>query len=222
MKKLNLINCVFFIVSFIAIVIVNHIDNQASENYIDYIDYVMIDEIEPIIEIDTIAVIIEIIDETQMLMPSARKLSEDNKLLVAETLYKESIKKGLKLEYVLAIARQESRFRHEPTSHAGAKGIMQIMPATFKNVAKKYKLDYDVEEIFDIEKNIEVSTLLMQKLLHKYNRYDNVSIAYNAGPKYIKRYKDYKDGLDVRIPQETLNYIKSVNKYMKEYEKRLQ
>ena len=84
----------------------------------------------------------------------------------------------------MSLARQESALDSEAQSPVGARGIMQIMPATAKYTAKKYKLKYQGrEDLYNVGKNIEIGSHYLDGLL---NQYDNNRIfalaAYNAGP----------------------------------------
>ncbi len=90
---------------------------------------------------------------------------------------------GLDVAWVYGLIRQESRFIMNARSSVGASGLMQLMPATARYVAKKIGMDYDQSRIDDVQKNL---TLGANYLALVYNDLENsaalASAAYNAGP----------------------------------------
>jgi soluble lytic murein transglycosylase len=124
---------------------------------------------------------------------------------------------------VFAIARQESMFQIDAVSSVGARGLMQLMPGTAKEVADQVGVDYSPDRLVsDPQYNALLGSTYLDKQL---DRYDGslvlAAAAYNAGPgnanKWIKAYGDPRDS-DVdpvvwveRIPfQETRTYVKRV------------
>ena len=98
--------------------------------------------------------------------------------------------RGLPLPLVLAVARQESAFRDAVVSPAGARGLMQLMPATASDTARKHKIPLQhASELSDPGLNIQLGTLYYQGVL---NRFDGnrilASAAYNAGPHRVGRW----------------------------------
>jgi len=120
---------------------------------------------------------------------------------------------------LMSLARQESGLDSAARSPVGARGIMQIMPATAKYTAKRFKIDYDgPNELYSVQKNIEIGTQYLSSLL---NQYDDNRIfafaAYNAGPHRVKRWRKTTDEkLDAyafieAIPfNETRGYVQNV------------
>lgn len=124
---------------------------------------------------------------------------------------------------VYAIARQESRFQVDAVSSAGARGLMQLMPATAKETAGKIGIDYSKSRLTT---DPEYNTLLGSTYLKaQLDRYDGslvlAAAAYNAGAgnanKWIKTFGDPRsDKIDPvvwveLIPVlETRNYVKRV------------
>jgi soluble lytic murein transglycosylase-like protein len=88
---------------------------------------------------------------------------------------------GVDPALVGALVRHESGFRTDAVSPAGAKGLMQLMPATAK--------DLGVEHPFDARENVEGGTRLLRGLIDRYDgRLDLALAAYNAGPAAVDRY----------------------------------
>ena len=98
--------------------------------------------------------------------------------------------RGLPLPLVLAVARQESAFRAAVASPAGARGLMQLMPATASDTARKHKIPLQhASELSDPGLNIQLGTLYYQGVLKRFggNRI-LASAAYNAGPHRVDRW----------------------------------
>ncbi|USD60961.1 murein transglycosylase [Vibrio sp. SCSIO 43140] len=128
-------------------------------------------------------------------------------------------KLDLDTDLLMSLARQESAMDVEARSPVGARGVMQIMPATAKYTAKKHKIAYKrTSELYQVNKNIEIGSHYLNELL---GNYDNNRIfalaAYNAGPNRVKRWRAASDGnLDAiafieAIPfRETRGYVQNI------------
>lgn len=89
----------------------------------------------------------------------------------------------------LAIARQESEFNREAVSPAGALGLMQIMPATAKEMARKTKTLYSKNRLFEAEYNMRLGSEYLSRLIKGYDgSYVLAVAAYNAGPGNVRRW----------------------------------
>lgn len=121
-----------------------------------------------------------------------------------------------------AIARQESQFDRAAVSRVGAKGLMQLMPATARETATKLGLSYNGSALTtDTDYNIQLGSTYFQRMLNSYGSYPLAVAAYNAGPgnvnKWLKSNGDPRTGeVDVidwveAIPLvETRNYVQRV------------
>ena len=122
-----------------------------------------------------------------------------------------------------AIARQESQFDREAVSHAGARGLMQLMPGTAREQAGKIGLSYDATALTrDPQYNIQLGSAYFQRMLSYYNgSYPLAVAAYNAGPGNVNRW--IRENGDPRLPgvdmlrwieqipiYETKNYVQRV------------
>ncbi|OEG75838.1 lytic transglycosylase [Shewanella colwelliana] len=123
---------------------------------------------------------------------------------------------------IRAIARRESAFYPWATSGVGARGLMQLMPATAKETAKKSKLKYRGQKsLYDIDINTQLGSRYYKRLLEQFNGNRVLATAaYNAGPHRVKRWLAVSDGqLDVMsfiesIPfTETREYVQAVLSY---------
>lgn len=90
---------------------------------------------------------------------------------------------------IYAIARQESAFSQHARSSAGARGLMQLMPGTARQTAKKSGIKHRDSLLYDPEYNIQVGTRYLNELLGKYkgNRI-LAAAAYNAGPHRVRKW----------------------------------
>jgi len=124
--------------------------------------------------------------------------------------------------WAFAIARRESSFMTDARSPVGAKGLMQLMPNTAKqlkhgSVSRKY--------LYNAENNIKLGTKYLRKLLDK-NKGNQVlaTASYNAGPYRVGRWLKNSKAMPAdiwieTIPfKETRNYVKSVLAYQEIYQ----
>ncbi|MDR0529730.1 MAG: lytic transglycosylase domain-containing protein [Zoogloeaceae bacterium] len=119
--------------------------------------------------------------------------------------------------WVYGLMRQESRFVVQAKSSVGASGLMQIMPATARWVARKIGLkDYDPKRVTDTETNLLLGTSYMRMVLESLQRHPVLaSAAYNAGPGRARRWcadAPLEGAIYVEtIPfNETRDYVKKV------------
>ena len=122
---------------------------------------------------------------------------------------------------ILAIARQESAWEFDARSRVGARGLMQIMPATAKATAKKSGIRYSRKKLFQPTYNIILGSHYISGLLERYENNRPLAIAaYNAGPSRVKRWLERSQAqlpTDVWIEiipfKETRKYVQNVLSY---------
>jgi soluble lytic murein transglycosylase len=132
------------------------------------------------------------------------------------------------------MTRQESAFDREAISSAGARGMMQLMPATAKSVAKSLRMTYSSDRLLtDAHYNIILGRHYLDGLIGDYSgSYVLAIAAYNAGPARVRQWlRDYGDpragNTDVidwveSIPlSETRNYVQRVLENLQIYRLRL-
>ncbi len=83
--------------------------------------------------------------------------------------------------FVAAVIRQETIFQPEAVSHAGALGLMQVLPKTGRRLAKRLKLPYSRSRLFNPEYNLQLGSLYLSDLLKQFNSPEAVLAAFNAG-----------------------------------------
>lgn len=140
-------------------------------------------------------------------------------------------RQDLPLPLVLAVSRQESAFAADVTSPAGAIGLMQLMPATAKEVAHNYKVPFrGSQQLVDPELNIRLGSQYYKDMLKRFggNRI-LATAAYNAGPHRVSQWLGKSAGklpFDVWIEvipfNETRQYVQNVLSFSVIYAHHLQ
>ena len=103
---------------------------------------------------------------------------------------------GVSKSLLIAVAKAESNFNPNDVSHAGASGIMQLMPGTAKSLG--------VKNVFDPYENILGGAKLLRDNIKSFGSVPLALAAYNAGPGAVKKYNG------VPPYKETQNYVKKI------------
>jgi soluble lytic murein transglycosylase len=135
---------------------------------------------------------------------------------------------------LLAIARQESEFNPEIISHAGARGLLQVMPITARHICKDHKIKCDIPRLnTDSAYNAMIASAYIGDRKDEFSGSYVLTLAgYNAGPgrarQWMKQFGDpRKPGIDPidwieTIPfEETREYVKKVLSNVQMYRARL-
>lgn len=140
-----------------------------------------------------------------------------------------SARYGIPNEWIFSIIRQESAFSSRAESRVGALGLMQLMPATASEVARKTSSRRPKNgALFKPEYNIRLGSFYLRELRDRFD--GNIilaSAAYNAGPYKVKEWVKNVSNLPVElwietIPyKETRNYVKNVLTYQIIYQREL-
>ena len=144
------------------------------------------------------------------------------------------IYKDVEKELVYAVIKQESAFDSKAISRVGARGMMQIMPATANIVSKELKLNYSKKRLTsDVQYNVSLGSYYLYSLIEDYDSYLLALIGYNAGPRRVKRWikkfgdprkenVDYDSWIE-KIPiKETRLYVKIVLSNLQVYRQKNQ
>jgi soluble lytic murein transglycosylase len=162
--------------------------------------------------------------KTYLSVRAAKKALQNNKVLIEAGYPVPKTPDNLELprSLTLAIARQESEFDSMARSPAGAVGMMQLLPSTAKEVAKKNDIDYLPQNLYDPEYNMTLGSMYLQRMIDNYDGSLIMAIAaYNAGPgnvyKWVQKYGKPEHTIDgavdwiEKIPfAETRNYVQRV------------
>lgn len=133
-------------------------------------------------------------------MKTLKQLREKYGALIAELAFRVDLDEAL----VAGVIWQESRGDPQAISVAGAKGLMQLMPAT----ARRFK----VKNVFDPEQNIAGGTQYLAWLMKRFKFIELALAGYNAGEGNVEKYKR-------QIPpfKETQKYVPAVLSHMQKY-----
>jgi soluble lytic murein transglycosylase len=123
---------------------------------------------------------------------------------------------------LLAITRQESEFDPSAKSPAGALGMMQLLPSTARETAKKYGLGYALPRLYEPDYSWTIGSLYLNRMIDNYNgSYVMAIAAYNAGPgnvrKWVRLFGTPGNDIDKAVKwiemipfSETRNYVQRV------------
>jgi soluble lytic murein transglycosylase-like protein len=134
--------------------------------------------------------------------------TKQNTQELAEIIVSESERAGYDPLFVAAVIRSESMFRHGATSARGAKGLMQLMPATGKYISAREKIALTrADDLNDPAINIRIGIAYLKYLERKFNgNRERVLIAYNWGPSNVVT--SLRSG--AKPPVESLQYAKNI------------
>ncbi|RAP27634.1 lytic transglycosylase domain-containing protein [Brevibacillus laterosporus] len=130
-----------------------------------------------------------------------------NRQQIVDKIEQVSRRFGVNSDLVREVVRAESNFNPDATSHAGAKGLMQLMDDTARSVG--------VRNSYDPDQNLTGGTQYLGKLLDRYDGNVKVALAaYNAGSGRVRRAgietdEDF-DRLAAKLPQETQRYVAKI------------
>ncbi len=97
-------------------------------------------------------------------------------------------RQGLDPHLVLGMVRQESAFDRRAVSRAGARGLLQLMPATGREVARRLGLSFSTARLSDPEFNLYLGTAYFRQVLERFDGDVELALAgYNGGPNRIQR-----------------------------------
>lgn len=151
-------------------------------------------------------------------------------ILHHQTLAEHANKRGLDLAWVYGLIRSESAFWEDARSPAGALGLMQVMPRTGEQTARKIGMkNFNSNQLLKAEYNIPIGSQYLKMMYDDFNgNMILATAAYNAGPHRVKSWLP-KTGCiepDVWIENipfyETRDYVKRVLSYASIYDWRLE
>lgn len=110
----------------------------------------------------------------------------------------------------LSITRQESEFNVRAMSPAGARGLMQLMPATARMTARKIGMGYTIDRLYEPDYNITLGTDYLGRMINGFDGSYILAIAsYNAGPGNVRNWIA-RNGYPPNTPEGAINWIESI------------
>ncbi len=137
------------------------------------------------------------------------------------------------LALVLSIARQESNFDPRARSAPGARGMMQLMPATAATIARRMGESYSADRLYDPDYNVRLGSAYLGSMVDNFGgSYVMATASYNAGPNHMPEWSsicgdprstsgDPIDFIECIPFSETRNYVMRVMESMEVYRARL-
>lgn len=135
-----------------------------------------------------------------------------------EEILRSSTEFNLPPSLVAGVIFTESHFNPQATSRVGARGLMQLMPATAAGIAQRLEdPNFTPDKLYDPATNIRYGSYYLRNLLDRYNGDIDVALAgYNGGPGVAGRYAISRDA---PIPLETSGFIVKVKRARDTYSK---
>ena len=150
-------------------------------------------------------------------------------LSYSDKIHENAERQNLNPVILYGLIRRESAFNKDAHSPAGARGLMQIMPRTGKQIASDLNERWaGKNSLYDPVKNLKYGSYYYQKLLNQFNGHYALALAaYNAGPHRVKQWlPDESMPADVWIEtipfRETREYVTTVLVYAMIYQQRMQ
>ena len=133
-----------------------------------------------------------------------------------DLIKKNSAANNLDPYLMAALMAQESTFVADIRSHANAWGLMQLMPFTARDYARKLKIKYSSRLLTDPVQNVRIGTLHFADAMKEFGDVALALAAYNAGPRPVRQWVKERPGVereefidDIPYP-ETQNYVKRI------------
>ncbi|HEV8487211.1 MAG TPA: transglycosylase SLT domain-containing protein [Blastocatellia bacterium] len=141
-----------------------------------------------------------------------------------ETIKREAKQYGIDPYVAAGLIRQESVFNPNAVSRVGARGLMQVMPATGLLIAKRQGTgSITAADLFNPSLNIKLGMNYLAQMIGQLGRIEYAAAGYNAGPGRAKRWVAERGSLDIEdwiesIPfTETRGYVQGVLRYAANY-----
>ena len=125
---------------------------------------------------------------------------------VAQLVRREALNLGVPVSLALAVAKVESNFNPKALSHAGARGVMQIMPATAE---KEYGIERD--QLWEPRVNIRLGLHFLKRLLVRYRSRMDLALSYYNGGSRVG------DLPNARVIPATRDYVTKVMRLQRSY-----
>lgn len=153
----------------------------------------------------------------------AENSQEPEKLLYQQYVTAASHEFDVPESVIYAVIYCESNFDAQAVSAVGAKGLMQMMPATFREMQGYLKETHSEDALLNPEISIRYGTYYLSRMYKHFGNWETAFAAYNAGPTIVSKWlKDAAYSTDGKtlshIPySETAHYVKKVSGMVEKY-----
>lgn len=138
-------------------------------------------------------------------------ISEVDRIRLADVIHEEARLASLDPFFVLAVISVESGFNLDAESARGARGLMQLRPATYRRELERWKISHEGED--DPILNVRAGIRYYRRLIRIFGSFDLALMAYNAGPNRILGFVQNK----VAIPERFHEYPRKVKNEWKRF-----
>jgi soluble lytic murein transglycosylase len=145
-------------------------------------------------------------------------------LIAWSTIKQEAKRYGIDPYIAAALIRQESVFNPNAISRVGARGLMQVMPATGQVISKRQgNGSITAADLYNATLNIKLGMNYLAQMIGEFGRIEYAAAAYNAGPSRAQRWIAERGSMDIEdwiesIPfSETRGYVQAVLRYAANY-----
>jgi len=121
----------------------------------------------------------------------SKPLTVGQALAVADVLIDETKRKNVKAPLILAVIEQESEFKSIATSNKGARGVMQIMPETWKLYGPQGEFGKAANNIYDPAQNMRVGISYLNDLLNEHKNLEKALSTYYSGQSNFEGSRTY-------------------------------
>lgn len=117
-----------------------------------------------------------------------RKLDAVQREGVARALVNAEAEHGLSVLMTLAVIAQESRFDPHAKGPSGSLGLMQVQPATARDIARRHGLAWQSDRtLYDPVQNVRIATAYLAEMRAQFGSTDHAIAAFNIGPGNLRR-----------------------------------
>ncbi len=127
-----------------------------------------------------------------------------------EELRQQANEEGLDPSLVAGLILQESAFDARALSPVGARGLMQIMPATGRQIARRKRVPFRTSALYDPTTSLDFGTYYLRQMSDRFDgAVDKVLVGYNAGPHRVSKWTDLRPGLPEEEFIETIPFTET-------------
>jgi len=145
-------------------------------------------------------------------------------MVVWSTIKQEAKRYGVDPYIAAGLIRQESVFNPNAISRVGARGLMQVMPATGQVISKRQGIGtISAADLYNPALNVKIGMSYLAQMIGQFGRIEYAAAAYNAGPSRAQRWIAERGSMDIEdwiesIPfSETRGYVQGVLRYAANY-----
>jgi soluble lytic murein transglycosylase len=140
----------------------------------------------------------------------------------------ESRRHGLDPYLIAGLIRQETVFEPNARSRSNAYGLMQLIPSTGREVARKNSIGggrITTSDLYNPALNIQLGCAYVKEMIGRFGRFEYVAAAYNGGPTRVSRWLnqlpagDIEDWVESLPISETRLYVQGVYRNARQYQR---